>query len=68
MLVDDYFSDERYHLLSVCDRVNTHNAAGRMLLLNLANYNQFEREMISVAHDCLLAAMPLSWTDGADPR
>jgi hypothetical protein len=27
--------------------VNTHNAAGRMLLLNLANYNQFEREMIS---------------------
>ena len=47
MLIDDYFSDERYHLLSVCGMVNTHNAAGRMLLLNLANYNQFEREMIS---------------------
>ena len=47
MLIDDYFSDERYHLLSVCGMVNTHNAAGRMLLLNLANYNQFEREVIS---------------------
>jgi DNA invertase Pin-like site-specific DNA recombinase len=46
-LIDDYFTDERFHLLSVCGMVNTHNAAGRMLLLNLANYNQFEREMIS---------------------
>ncbi len=46
-LVDDYFSDERYHLLSVCGLVNTHNAAGRMLLMNLANFNQFEREMIA---------------------
>jgi DNA invertase Pin-like site-specific DNA recombinase len=46
-LVDDYFTDERYHLLSVCGMVNTHTAAGRMLMLNLANFNQFEREMIS---------------------
>ena len=46
-LLDDYFTDERYHLLSVCGMVNTHNAAGRMLLMNLANFNQFEREMIS---------------------
>ena len=29
--------------------VNTHSAAGRMVLMNLANYNQFEREMISGA-------------------
>jgi DNA invertase Pin-like site-specific DNA recombinase len=46
-LVDEYFAHERYHLLSVCGLVNTHNAAGRMLMLNLANYAQFEREIIS---------------------
>jgi len=38
LLVDDYFAHERYHLLSVCGMVNTHNAAGRMLMLNLASY------------------------------
>lgn len=46
-LVDELFSDERYHLLSLCGMVNTHSAAGRMVLMNLANYNQFEREVIS---------------------
>jgi site-specific DNA recombinase len=46
-LVEDLFSDEQYHLLSLCGMVNTHSAAGRMVLMNLANYNQFEREMIS---------------------
>lgn len=46
-LVDEYFGQERYHLLSVCGMVNTHNAAGRMMMLNLANYAQFEREIIS---------------------
>lgn len=46
-LVDSYFGQERYHLLSVCGMVNTHNAAGRMMMLNLANYAQFEREIIS---------------------
>ena len=46
-LVEDYFTDERHHLLSVCGMVNTHTAAGRMLMMNLANFNQFEREMIS---------------------
>ncbi|TXH22821.1 MAG: recombinase family protein, partial [Elusimicrobia bacterium] len=46
-LVDEMFSDERYHLLSLCGMVNTHSAAGRMVLLNLANYNQYERELIS---------------------
>ncbi len=46
-LVADYFSDEQFHLLSLCGMVNTHSAAGRMVLMNLANYAQFEREMIS---------------------
>lgn len=46
-LVEDFFSDERYHLLSVCGMVNTQSAVGRMLMMNLANFNQFEREMIS---------------------
>lgn len=46
-LVADYFSDERFHMLSLCGMVNTHSAAGRMVLMNLANYAQFEREMIS---------------------
>ena len=46
-LVDDYFAHDRYHLLSVCGMVNTHNAAGRMMMLNLANFAQFEREIIS---------------------
>ena len=46
-LMSDYFTDDRYHLLSVCGMVNTHSAAGRMLMMNLANYNQFERELIS---------------------
>ena len=46
-LVDELFSDERYQLLSLCGMANTHSAAGQMVLLNLANYNQFEREVIS---------------------
>lgn len=46
-LVDELFSDERNHLLSLCGMVNTHTAAGRMVLMNLANFCQFERELIS---------------------
>jgi len=46
-LIEEFFADERYHLLSLCGMVNTHSAAGRMVLMNLANYAQFEREMIS---------------------
>ena len=46
-LVDEMFSDEKYHLLSLCGMVNTHTAAGRMVLMNLANFCQFERELIS---------------------
>ena len=46
-LVEELFSDENRHLLSLCGMVNTHTPAGRMLMMNLANYNQFEREMIA---------------------
>jgi DNA invertase Pin-like site-specific DNA recombinase len=46
-LVEELFSDERYHLLSLCGMVNTPSAAGRMVLMNLANYCQFARKMIS---------------------
>jgi DNA invertase Pin-like site-specific DNA recombinase len=46
-LVEEFFSDERYHLLSLCGMANTHSAAGRMVLMNLANYAQFERELVS---------------------
>ena len=52
-LVEDYFGNERYHLLSLCGMANTHSAAGRMVLMNLANRAQFEREMISSARDAL---------------
>lgn len=47
MLVEEYFAKERYDLVSVCGMVNTHTAAGRMMMLNLANYAQYERELIS---------------------
>ena len=46
-LVEELFRDERYHLLSLCGMVNTHSAAGRMVLMNLANFSQYEREMTS---------------------
>lgn len=45
-LVDRFFSHENYHLLSLCGMINTHTAAGRMMMLNLANYAQFERELV----------------------
>ena len=46
-LVEELFGDERYNLLSLCGMVNTHSAAGRMVLMNLANFSQYEREMTS---------------------
>ena len=45
--VDELFSDEQHHLLSLCGMVNTHSAAGRMVLMNIASFRQFERELIS---------------------
>lgn len=47
MLVDEYFSQEQFDLISVCGMVNTHTAAGRLMMLNLANYAQYERELIA---------------------
>ena len=46
ILVDKYFAPEKHHLLSICGMVNTHTAAGRMMMLNLATYAQFGREII----------------------
>lgn len=47
LLVEEYFSKDQYDLISVCGMVNTHTAAGRLMMLNLANYAQYERELIS---------------------
>ena len=43
-LVDEYFGHKQYNLISLCGMANTHNAASRMMMLNIANYAQFERE------------------------
>ena len=47
LLVEEYFSKEQHDLISVCGMVNTHTAAGRLMMLNLANYAQYERELIA---------------------
>jgi site-specific DNA recombinase len=47
LLVEEYFAKDQYDLISVCGMVNTHTAAGRLMMLNLANYAQYERELIS---------------------
>jgi site-specific DNA recombinase len=46
-LVEELFGGERYHLLLLCGMVNTHSAVGRMVLMNLANFSHYEREMTS---------------------
>lgn len=46
-LVEEYFAKDQYDLVSVCGMINTHTAAGRLMMLNLANYAQYERELIS---------------------
>lgn len=46
-LVEDYFAKDRFDLISLCGMVNTHTAAGRLMMMNLANYAQYERELIS---------------------
>ena len=70
-LVDRFFSHENYHLLSLCGMINTHTAAGRMMMLNLANYAQFERELVRErtqeamqhlkAKGVVLGAAPYGW-------
>ena len=47
LLVEEYFATDQYDLISVCGMINTHTAAGRLMMLNLANYAQYERELIS---------------------
>lgn len=45
-LVDDYFRDGKYALLSVGEQVDTRSAAGRMVLNMLTVIGQWEREAI----------------------
>lgn len=46
-LVDRYFKDNKYALLSVGEQVDTRSAAGRMVLNILATISQWEREAIA---------------------
>jgi site-specific DNA recombinase len=45
-LVDDYFRDGKYALLSVSEQVDTRSAAGRMVLNILTAIGEWEREAI----------------------
>lgn len=46
LLVERYFSDGRFNLLSVAEHVDTRSAAGRLVLNVLASVAQWEREAI----------------------
>jgi len=45
-LVEDYFSDGKWALLSVGEQIDTRSAAGRLVLNVLASVSQWEREAI----------------------
>ena len=45
-LLDTYFSDQRWALISVSENINTQSAAGRLVLNVLASVAQWEREAI----------------------
>ena len=45
-LVEDYFSDGKWALLSVGEQIDTRSAAGRLVLNILASVSQWEREAI----------------------
>jgi site-specific DNA recombinase len=47
ILVEKYFSSDKITLLSVADSIDTHTAAGRMVLNTLGTVAQWERETIS---------------------
>ena len=64
MLIDDYFSDERYHLLSACGMVNTHNAAGPVPLLDAAQ--GIVREP-AAREDYFSLSITLAWRTGVSP-
>jgi len=46
VLLDDYFTDPRWALLSVSENIDTRSAAGRLVLNVLASVAQWEREAI----------------------
>jgi DNA invertase Pin-like site-specific DNA recombinase len=46
-LVDDYFRDGHYRLMSVSEKIDTSSAAGRMMLNLLTVIGQWEREVIA---------------------
>jgi DNA invertase Pin-like site-specific DNA recombinase len=45
-LVEDYFADRKWALLSVGEQIDTRSAAGRLVLNVLASVSQWEREAI----------------------
>src|SRR5260370_7747777 len=45
-LVEDYFADGKWALLSVGEQIDTRSAAGRLVLNVLASVSQWEREAI----------------------
>jgi DNA invertase Pin-like site-specific DNA recombinase len=46
-LIEDFFQDGVYTLLSVCDNIDTRTASGRLVLNVLMSVAQWEREIIS---------------------
>ena len=44
-LVEEYFAKDQYDLISVCGMINTQTEAGRLMMLNLANYGKYEGEL-----------------------
>jgi len=75
-LLDDYFKDGEVHLLSVNEQLDTHSAAGRLLVHILASVAEWERETIAerirdaMAHlkkqGVKLGAEALGWTRTED--
>src|SRR5258708_38397104 len=49
-LIEDYFEDGKWALLSVGDQVDTRSAAGRLTLDSLASVSRWEREPVGERH------------------
>ncbi len=78
-LVEQYFLDGRWSLLSVSEQIDTRTAAGRMVLNILASVSQWERETIAERTREAMAykqtrreytggAAPYGWRVAADGR
>jgi site-specific DNA recombinase len=75
-LVDEYFADGRWALLSVNEQIDTRSAAGRLMLHILGSVSQWEREACGErtrdalghlrAQGVRLGGSALGWTRGAD--